>query len=83
MAGPGRPHRSETAAGPARGRTRDAARVKVLTLHAEYLDPMTGKPSKAKTVTTVVDDDKHTFDYYAPGPDGKMFRAMAMVYTRR
>jgi hypothetical protein len=56
---------------------------KVLTMETEYLDPMTRKRTRARTVTTIVSDDEHTFDYYAPGPDGKMFRAMAMVYSRR
>ena len=54
---------------------------KALTLVAEYVDPMTGKPTTAKMVTTILDDDRHKFEYFAPGPDGKYVLAMEMIYT--
>jgi len=61
--------------------TADAA-GKVITMTATYDDPMTGKPTSMRTVTTVVSSDKHTFDMYMPGPDGKEFKGMTIVYTR-
>lgn len=56
---------------------------KVLKMVSEYIDPMTRKPTKAKTTTTIVSKKKHKFEYFTPGPDGKFFRAMEMIYTRR
>jgi hypothetical protein len=44
---------------------------------------MTRKPSKMKTVTTIVSDTEHKFEYFTPGPDGKFFRGMEMNYTRQ
>ena len=35
-----------------------------------------------KQVTTVVSNDKHTFDMYMPGPDGKEMKCMSITYTR-
>ena len=56
---------------------------KILTMTSEYIDPMTRKPSKMKTVTTIVSDTEHKFEYFTPGPDGKFFRGMEMIYTRQ
>lgn len=55
---------------------------KVITMTAIYDDPMTGKPTSMRTITTIVSNDKHTFDMYMPGPDGKEFKGMTIVYTR-
>ena len=59
----------------------DAGRVTTMT--SEFLDPMTGKKSKMKTVTTVQSADKMLFEGYMPGPDGKEFKSMEIVYTRQ
>ena len=46
-------------------------------------DPMTGKSAPVKSKVTVVDDNKHVMEMWAPGPDGKMFKMMEIVYTRK
>ena len=56
---------------------------KILTMTSEYIDPMTRKPTQMKTVTTIVSDTEHKFEYFTPGPDGKFFRGMEMNYTRQ
>lgn len=56
---------------------------KTITMSGEYADPMAdGKLKKARTVAKVVDKDKHTFEFFEPGPDGKEFRCMLITYTR-
>lgn len=44
--------------------------------------PMTGEDMKIKMITTIIDDNKHVFEYYMPAPDGSMFKTMEIVYTR-
>jgi hypothetical protein len=46
-------------------------------------DPMTGKPQPMEETITIDSPDKHTFQMMGPGPDGKMFKTMEIVYTRR
>lgn len=46
-------------------------------------DPMTGKAQPLEELITVDGPDKHTFVMMSPGPDGKMFRSMEIVYTRK
>jgi hypothetical protein len=46
-------------------------------------DPMTGKSAPVKSKVTVVDDNKHVMEMWAPGPDGKMFKMMEITYTRK
>lgn len=46
-------------------------------------DPMTGKPMTVKEVMKVVDNNKHTFEMWSPGPDGKPFKMMEIEYTRK
>jgi hypothetical protein len=56
---------------------------KVTTLSGEYDDPMTGQKRKYRWVTTVVSDDKHTFDWLDADKDGKNeYRMMRNTYTR-
>lgn len=61
--------------------TMDAA-GKVLTMTMNRTDPMTGKPHRMRTVTRVESPDRHVFELYEPGPNGKEFKSMEMVYTR-
>ena len=56
---------------------------KVRTLTTEYKDPMTGKQTKMKTITTLVSDDEHRFESYNQGPDGDYFKSMEIVYKRQ
>ena len=46
-------------------------------------DPMTGKAQPLEEIMTVDGPDKHTFVMMGPGPDGKMFKTMEIVYTRK
>lgn len=46
-------------------------------------DPMTGKPMTVTSVTKVMDNNKHTFEMWSPGPDGKPFKMMEIEYTRK
>ncbi len=47
-----------------------------------YTDPMEGEKS-FRGVTTIVDADKYTYEMYISGSDGKEFRVMEIVYTRK
>jgi Protein of unknown function (DUF1579) len=55
---------------------------KVFTFTGEYDDPMTKRKSKIRQVTTIVSNDKHTFEWFETGEDGKEFRSMFITYTR-
>ena len=46
-------------------------------------DPMTGKDMRADSKITITDADHHTMEMWAPGPDGKMFKSMEMLYSRK
>lgn len=45
-------------------------------------DPMTGKDTKVKMVSRIIDDNKFTLESYMIGDDGKEFKTMEIVYTR-
>jgi hypothetical protein len=55
---------------------------KVLTMHATYDDPMTGKKTKTRMVTTLVSDDKHLWEMFTT-QDGKEQKVMDITYTRK
>ena len=46
-------------------------------------DPMTGKVSKYRIVSRMIDDNKHTWTMYMKGPDGKEFQTMEITYERK
>ena len=54
----------------------------VRTMMCNYTNPMTGKPTKMKGVTTIVSDTEHRYVSWAEGPDGKMFQNMEIIYKR-
>ncbi len=56
---------------------------KVLTLHIDTLDAMTGKPAKLRTVATIQDDDHYTLEWFYAEPGGKEERKVALTHTRR
>lgn len=57
---------------------------KVFTFHGKADDLMTGrKDVPYKNVIRVVNDDKHVFEWWTAGPDGKSFKMMEIVYTRK
>jgi hypothetical protein len=60
--------------------TCDAA-GKVITTTGEYDDPMTGGKKKSKSVLRI-GDDKHVYEMYSYGPDGKEFLSLEITYTR-
>jgi hypothetical protein len=46
-------------------------------------DPMTGKDAPFEEHVTVKSKNEHTFEMWGPAPDGKMFKMMEIVYTRK
>jgi hypothetical protein len=56
---------------------------KVLTMTSTIFDPMQQKDKKIRQVTRYVDDKTHTFEVFEPGADGKEFRSMEIVFTKR
>jgi hypothetical protein len=55
---------------------------KVFTMHGEYDDPWTGQHKKTRSVTTIINDGKFTFEMFEVGPDGKEVRTLHVVQTR-
>jgi len=56
---------------------------KTFTYECESPDPMTGKMTKTKMVTKIIDDKKHTFEMSGPGPDGKEMKMLEITYTKK
>ena len=57
---------------------------KVITWIGTMSDPMTGKVSKSRMVTTIVDDDHHTFEMYGTPPGAKKeMKTMTIEYSRK
>jgi len=56
---------------------------KVITMTGKFDDPMTRTEQTMKSVLTIESDSKHTFVTFGVGPDGKEFKAMEIVATRR
>jgi len=46
-------------------------------------DPMTGKDLRSDSKIVLKDANTHLMEMWGPGPDGKMFKNMEMVYTRQ
>jgi hypothetical protein len=55
---------------------------KVITTTTQMNDPTSGKPVSLRCVTTVIDQDKHTYEMFMPGADGKEMKILSIVYTR-
>ncbi|HXV77566.1 MAG TPA: DUF1579 domain-containing protein [Candidatus Polarisedimenticolaceae bacterium] len=53
------------------------------TMFADFVDAVTGKPSKMKGVTTIVSDDEHRYESWVEGAEGETFKTMEIVFTRR
>jgi len=56
---------------------------KVMTFTATMDDPLTGKSMPVKTKISVADNDHNMMEMWAPAPDGKMYKNMEIVYTRK
>jgi len=54
-----------------------------MTFDGTYADPMTGKDTMCKEKVTWVDADHHNMEMWMPGPDGKLYKAMEIAYTRK
>ena len=46
-------------------------------------DPMSGKSMPVKEKMTVIDDDHHMLEMWGPGPDGKTYKTMEILYSRK
>jgi hypothetical protein len=55
---------------------------KILTETGMWPDPMTGGAQKVKIVTTMMGPGKYRWEMFMPGPDGKEFMSMAIMYTK-
>ncbi len=62
--------------------TMDAA-GKVLTCKGTMDDCVTGAVVQMREVLTIVDDNHHTMEMWAAGPDGKEFKNMEISYSRK
>ncbi len=60
----------------------DEADGKIFTFVGEYLDA-SGKTRKNKEVMRIQDANKFQAEMFETGPDGKEFKNMEMVYTRK
>ncbi len=58
------------------------AEKKQLTETGSYTDAMTGEDRTYRGVTTIIDNDNHTYELYTSGADGKEFRQMEITYKR-
>lgn len=63
------------------GKTTDGGKTWLFT--GEMSDPMSGKSSKIEERAWVKDADNHGFEMWGPGPDGKVFKTMEIIYTRK
>jgi hypothetical protein len=56
---------------------------KVITNFGKSIDPATGKPYKLRTVTTIVDHDHFTLEWYGTEDGGTESRVVSMSHTRK
>lgn len=56
---------------------------KVFTNSSEALDSQTGKPYKLRTVTTIIDEDNFTLEWFRSDDGGKEAKVVAMSHTRK
>ncbi len=56
---------------------------KVITNLGAEVNPATGESTKLRTVTTLIDQDHYTLEWFNPGADGKDVKGVSMTHTRR
>ena len=56
---------------------------KVITYDREEFDPMTKTLTKGRDVLRIEGDDKEVLEFHKLMPDGKYFKMMEIVYTRK
>ncbi len=49
----------------------------------QHADPWTGTKRPSRGVTRFISDQRHVLELYEPGPDGKEFKVLEIVYTRK
>jgi hypothetical protein len=59
------------------------AEKKAIVFHGESADPVTEKMEKLKAVVRFDSDDKHVFEMFMIGEDGKEVRNMEIIYTKK
>jgi hypothetical protein len=57
--------------------------AKTITDTGLMIDCQDGKEKVVRSVTTFIDKDHYNFEMFVPGPDGKEYRSMKAVYTRK
>jgi Protein of unknown function (DUF1579) len=55
----------------------------VITNQGESVDPLTNKPYKLRTVTTIVDADHFTLEWFRTNDGGKEEKVVSMTHTRK
>jgi len=55
---------------------------KVLTLEAEYEDPMTGSKRSSRSIYRFLGPDRYVMEMFETDPDGKEFKSLEITYTR-
>lgn len=60
----------------------DAA-TKSITFKGTSVDPMTGKEMKVREVFHVIDDKTQKMEMYMSTPDGKEYKSMEILFTRK
>jgi hypothetical protein len=59
-----------------------AADGKKCTMSGKMSDAVAGKAVQVTSTTTIKDDNTFIMEMKGPGPDGKMFKSLELVYTR-
>jgi hypothetical protein len=49
----------------------------------QYDDFFTGKKTKVKAITTLINNDQYTYEYYYFDPQGNKIKSMEITYTRK
>jgi hypothetical protein len=69
--------------GPMVTRGKCAAGAKKCTFRGKMPDAVAGKEVPVSETLTMIDDNSFKFEMNGPGPDGKVFKMMEIVYTRQ
>jgi hypothetical protein len=69
--------------GPMLMKGKCAAGAKACTMKGKVSDAVAGKEVAVSSTATIKDDNTFTFEMQGPGPDGKPFKTLEIVYTRQ
>jgi hypothetical protein len=56
---------------------------KTITNEGEHLDPRSDKMTKLRTVTTIIDQDHYTLEWFHTNADGKEEKSVSLKHTRQ